>query len=114
MKTDIDARPSENTICEIAPLRPPIERFASINLREPGSWLASTQPESLLVGGAGLYPDFSTCQFCARLFSAYLDLTRSRLKPIPMESCVKANDSAGSPFSVIVCARSGRPEAVSA
>src|SRR4051794_9291109 len=114
MKTDTDASPSENTICEMAPLRPPMERLASINLRNPGSGLVSTQPESPLAAGAGLYPDFSTCQFWVRLFSAYFDLTRSRLKPPPILNCVNANDSTGSPFSVIVCARSGSPDAVSA
>src|SRR5215213_2335552 len=80
MNTETAARPSENTMCEIEPLLPPIERFASIIFLKPWTGPFRTQPVSAGVAAAPLKPERSTRQFCERLLSAYFDLTRSRLK----------------------------------
>ena len=92
-------------------VRPPIERFASISFLNPGSWLVSTQPvrpvsrrpaERRAVDAAS-----SVRGSCPRSF----DLTRSRLKLPPIVSCGERERFERSRlFSLIVCARSGRPD----
>ena len=86
MNTETAASPSENTICDTAPLLLAMERLASMSFLKPGSWLVSTHPVSAGVGGVVLNAERSTRQFWLRLLSAYFDLTRSRLKLPPIVS----------------------------